>query len=359
MGHPKYGAGGQPGMDSTIFLFLVQDGITNGALYGLLGIATVLVFAVTRIIFVPQGEFVTYGALTLALLDTGRTPGTIWLLIGFGVTAFLVEMWLSRHVMNSGRILREGAVKILLPCLIAVAAIWLAPIQLPPWANLLLTLAIIAPMGPYLYTIAFRPVAEASVLTLFIVAIGVHLSMQGLGLLFFGAEGLRSAPLSNLVLPLGPLMITGQTLAVYILTLVTMASLTVFFNKPLFGKALRATAINRLGARLVGIRTSLAGTIAFLLAAMIGALTGALIAPMTTIYYDTGFLIGLKGFIAAIIGSLASYPVTVIAAIIVGLAEAFASFFASQYKEVIVFTLIIPVLIWLSFTSHHVEEEDS
>ena len=184
-------------MDSTILLFLLQDGITNGALYGLLGIATVLVFAVTRIIFVPQGEFVTYGALTLALLDTGRVPGTIWLLIGFGVLAFAVELWTSRHELDTRRITREALTKIVLPCIIALAVLWLAPMKLPPWANLLITLAIVTPMGPYLYTIAFRPVAEASVLTLFIVAIGVHLSMQGLGLLFFGAEGLRAAPLSD------------------------------------------------------------------------------------------------------------------------------------------------------------------
>ena len=345
-------------MDSTILLFLLQDGITNGALYGLLGIATVLVFAVTRIIFVPQGEFVTYGALTLALLDTGRVPGTVWLLISFGLAAFVVEMVMSRHELNARRILHQALLKIALPCAIALTAYLLAPAKLPPWANLLLTLAIVMPMGSYLYTVAFRPVAEASVLTLFIIAIGVHLFMQGLGLLFFGAEGLRATPISAASLPVGPLVITGQTMAVYALTLVTMVGLTVFFNKPLFGKALRATAINRLGARLVGIRTSLSGSIAFILAALIGALTGALQAPMTTIYYDTGFIIGLKGFIAAIIGSLSSYPLTVAAALLVGIAEAFASFFASQFKEVIVFTLIIPVLVWLSLSSHHTEEEE-
>ncbi len=78
------------------------------------------------------------------------------------------------------------------------------------------------------------------------------------------------------------------------------------------GKALRATAVNRLGARLVGIRTTLSGQIAFLLASVIGAISGILIVPITTLYYDTGFLIGLKGFIAAIIGGLVSYPLTAV-----------------------------------------------
>ena len=72
----------------------------------------------------------------------------------------------------------------------------------------------------------------------------------------------------------------------------------------------------------------------------------------------TGFLIALKGFVAAIIGGLASYPVAALGALIVGLLEAFASFWASAYKEVIVFTLIIPVLLWRSLNSRHVEEEE-
>jgi branched-subunit amino acid ABC-type transport system permease component len=91
---------------------------------------------------------------------------------------------------------------------------------------------------------------------------------------------------------------------------------------------------------------------------MIGAFSGVLIAPITTIYYDTGFLIGLKGFVGAIVGGLGSYPLAAAGAVLVGLLEAFSSFWASAFKEVIVFTLIIPVLVWRSLTTHHVEEEE-
>jgi branched-chain amino acid transport system permease protein len=91
---------------------------------------------------------------------------------------------------------------------------------------------------------------------------------------------------------------------------------------------------------------------------MIGAFSGILIAPITTIYYDTGFLIGLKGFVGAIVGGLASYPIAAAGAILVGLLEAFSSFWASAFKEVIVFTLIIPVLVWRSLTTRHVEEDE-
>ena len=139
---------------------------------------------------------------------------------------------------------------------------------------------------------------------------------------------------------------------------VLVLALFVFFGRTMIGKALRATAINRVGARLMGIPTGLAGDVSFALAALIGAISGLLIAPITTVYYDTGFLIGLKGFVAAIVGGLASYPLALAGAILVGLLEAFSSFWASAYKEVLVFTLIIPVLWWRSRNSHHVEEEE-
>src|SRR5262249_29414941 len=163
--------------------------------------------------------------------------------------------------------------------------------------------------------------------------------------LFFGAEGLRGPPLSTAAFTVGDLRFTGQSIAIYAVTIAFIVALWLFFGMTLMGKALRATAVNRLGARLVGIRTTLSGQIAFLLAAVIGAISGILIVPITTLYYDTGFLIGLKGFIAAIIGGLVSYPLTAIAALIVGIVEAFSSFYASNFKEVIVFTLIIPVLV--------------
>ena len=345
-------------MDSTILLFLLQDGLSNGAIYALLGLATVLVFAVTRIIFVPQGEFATYGALTLAMFDAGRTPGVIWLGVAMGLLGMASDLWLARGALTARVCLESLLRTTALPVLAAIAAILIAPTKPAPWLSVLITLAIVVPMGPNLYRIAFRPLAESSVLTLFIAAIGVHFTMTGLGLIFFGAEGLRAKPLSTLVLPVGPLIVTGQILFVYAATLVSMIGLALFFGRTLAGKALLATAMNRLGARLVGVRTEVAGRLAFTLAALIGALSGVLIAPMTTIFYDTGFLIGLKGFIAAIIGALVSYPVTALAAVIVGIIEAFASFYASNYKEVVVFTLIIPVLLWLSFSHGPADAEE-
>src|SRR5512140_579962 len=87
-------------MDSSIASILLLDGVTNGAIYALLGLATVLVFAVTRVIFIPQGEFVAYGALTLAILQTGKVPGTVWLLLILAVVAAMMNAsaeWRRSH----------------------------------------------------------------------------------------------------------------------------------------------------------------------------------------------------------------------------------------------------------------------
>src|SRR3569832_3010421 len=81
-------------------LFLLQDGITNGAIYALLGLALVLVFAVTRVILIPQGEFVTYGALTYATLASGQVPGTARLAVVMGIVAFAFDLAMRRRALR-------------------------------------------------------------------------------------------------------------------------------------------------------------------------------------------------------------------------------------------------------------------
>src|SRR6476659_2481496 len=339
-------------------LFLVQDGITNGAIYALLGLALVLVFADPRGILSPQGEFVTYGALGYAMLCVGKVPGTAWLAVALGIAAFALDLFAARRALHLKRIGRAFALNIVFPLAVLALVYLLASPKTPIAVNIVLALLIVAAIGLFLYRLAFQPLAHTSVLVLWIASVGCHLALQGLGLVFFGAEGMRGPALSSAALTLGPLRFTGQSIAVYSITVAFIVALWLFFGFTLMGKALRATAVNRLGARLVGIRTTLSGQIAFLLASVIGAISGILIVPITTLYYDTGFLIGLKGFIAAIIGGLVSYPLTAMAALLVGSVEAFSSFYASNFKEVIVFTLIIPVLVLRSLTAPAVEEEN-
>lgn len=345
-------------MDLQIALLLGQDGITNGAIYALLSLALVLVFAVTRVIFIPQGEFVAFGALTLASFQAGKTPGTLWLLIGAGVLVALVDIAVAMRTGTLRRIPRVIGWNLIYPALAAAAVFLLKPGELPLIAQVVLALALVVPLGPMVYRLAYQPLAEASVLVLLVVSVAVHLALVGLGLLFFGAEGSRTPAFSDASFELGLVKVNGQTLWVLGASFLLIVGLFLFFERTIYGKALRATAMNRTGARLMGISTVMAGKLSFLLAALIGAFSGILIAPITTVYYDTGFLIGLKGFVGAIVGGLASYPIAAAGAILVGLLEAFSSFWASAFKEVIVFTLIIPVLVWRSLTTRHVEEDE-
>ena len=345
-------------MDMSIALILSQDGITNGAIYALLALALVLVFAVTRVIFIQQGEFVAYGALTLAMMQSGVLPATVWMLVAMGALVTVLDGGLALKAGQGRRAASVAGWNLGYPLALAAVVGGLAVKELPLAVQVLLTLAIVVPMGPMMYRLMYQPIASAPVLVLLIVSVALHIAMVGLGLLFFGAEGQRTPAFSEFSLELGPLMVSAQTLWVVVVSVLLIVALYQFFERTLYGKALRATAINRVGAQLMGISPTLAGKLTFFLAAFIGALSGVLIAPITTIYYDTGFLIGLKGFVAAIIGGLASYPLAAVGALAVGLLEAFASFWASAYKEVIVFTLIIPVLLWRSLAARHVEEEE-
>jgi branched-chain amino acid transport system permease protein len=344
-------------MDLQIALLLAQDGIVNGAIYALLALALVLVFAVTRVIFIPQGEFVAYGALTLASLQAGNTPGTLWLLLALGLAVAVLDAPAAWR-LGKRRLARLLGWQLVYPAAVAGVLLGLSPQDWPMGLQALLALAVVVPLGPQMYRLAYQPIAEAPVLILLIVSVALHLALVGLGLLFFGAEGSRTSAFSELSLDIGGLTITGQSLWVVGASALLIIALYVFFERSLYGKALRATAINRAGARLMGISTTLAGKLSFLLAAAIGALSGILIAPITTVYYDTGFLVGLKGFVGAIVGGLVSYPIAAAGALLVGLLESFSSFWASAFKEVIVFTLIIPVLVWRSLTTRHVEEEE-
>jgi branched-chain amino acid transport system permease protein len=345
-------------MDFSIASILLLDGLTNGAVYALLGIATVLVFTVTRIIFIPQGEFVAYGALTLAIFQTGHVPGTVWLLLLLAALAAARETggrW--QHHRQILPALKAGLKTLVLPALIAGVSIWAAPQQLPLIAQAALSVAIVTAYGPLVYRVAYQSLESASPLVLLIVSVGVHLAMTGLGLLFFGAEGFRNPPFWDLRLTVGPVLLTGQTIITALATLALIVLLWLTFERSLLGKALRATAVNRTGARLMGISSHVSGQLTFTMAAFIGALSGLLIGPTTTVFYDSGFLIGLKGFVAAVAAGLASYPGSLVAALFVGIIEAFGSFYASAFKEVIVFTLILPVLLFRSLRSGHSDEE--
>jgi branched-chain amino acid transport system permease protein len=334
-------------MDSFIFFALLQDGVTTGAIYLLLAIGLLIVFSVTRVIFVPQGDLLAFGALTAASLQSGHVPGTLWLLDGMSALALLASL---RRGAWRGAI-AWGAY----PFVLTLASRLLAPWQQPA-VSILLALAIITPMGPLIWRFAFRPVADASVLALLIIAMALHFVLSGLGLVFFGPEEASAPTLTDASFDFGQLNVSGQSICVLASCAILVAGLRWFFGATIHGKALRAAASDRLGARLVGIDAGASGALAFALAAFIAALAGVLIGAITPLSYDSGFDIGLKGFVAAIMGGLASFPLAAAGAVLVGVLESLGSFWASAYRDVIVFTLLIPVLVWLSLRAGSDEE---
>jgi branched-chain amino acid transport system permease protein len=345
-------------VDSTILWTLVADGIVNGTIYALLAIGLVLVFVVTRVILLPQGIYVSFAALTLNQFQRGSKPGTVGLLLVLGLAAFVIDLLRRRSRITwswfGWRVLGDLAY----PALMYVLVVSLIPLKPSMAIQVLLTCMLITPLGPYLYRLAFQPLERASVLTLLIASIGVYLALNVLGLVFFGPEGFIADPLSSASFDLSGVVISGQSVIMVSVSLILMLLFWLFFDRTLLGKAMRAVAVNRVGARLVGIPISQAGEIAFALSSLIGAVSGVLMASVTMVYYDTGFVIGLIGFVAAIIGGLGSYPLAVAGAIFIGLLQSFAAFWNSNYQQVVVFTTLIPVLLLRSLRPPAVEEDE-
>jgi branched-chain amino acid transport system permease protein len=342
-----------------VALILAIDGIANGAVYLLAGIGLVLIFSVTRVVFVPFGDIAAFAALTLAAFETDRLPPTIAMVAVLAVLAVLVEVGSLARRGEYARIPRAVAFWGFLPAIPCALAWMAARPDMPPAVHIAAAVLLVVPLAPLVARIVFQPIADASVLVLLIVSLALHFLLSGLGLLFFGPEGSRTSPLASGSVTLGEgYTVSGQVILMVASAIVLSGLFFLVFEHTVTGKALRATAVNRVGARLVGIRPARTALLAYGCASLLGGLIGVLIAPVTTMYYDSGFIIGLKAFVAAIIGGLVSYPLTAIGGLAVGLVESFASFWSGALKDVIVFSLLIPVLLLRSFLTVHAEDDD-
>ncbi|MEN2981434.1 MAG: branched-chain amino acid ABC transporter permease [Thermus sp.] len=325
-------------MDATILGFLLLDGLQNGVVYGLLALSLVLVFAVTRVILVPIGELLMFAPLSLVWLLEGKLPGTLWLALALGGAWALLARGREALLPVGGGL---GVALLLLLALRAPALAYPAAV------------ALVVYLGAATYRVFFQPMREATVLSLLIMAVGLHVAYMGLGLVFFGPEQFRPRPLLEGEILVG---LSRQGGLVLLFALLAVVGLYLFFRQSLFGKALLAAAENRLGARLSGISPQEAGMVAFAIASLLAALSGLLLAPLINAAYFMGFMLGLKGFVAAILGGLMSYPVAFLGALLVGFFESFTSFYASAYKEALVFLLLVPALFYQSLRARAVEE---
>ncbi len=260
-------------MDLQIALLLAQDGIVNGAIYGLMALALVLVFSVTRVIFIPQGEFVAFGALSMAALQAGRVPATLWLLLALaGAGAAWSSCWRWQRGARGRLGLDAGLDAWLLPLRRRRAGARPAA-RVAGSARRLATLLVVVPLGPLLYRLAYRPLADATRADAADRLGGAARRagrpraavLRRRGLAHAGRSRTRGFDLGG---------IAGQRAVAGGRRRHRRAGgrrCSLFFERSIVGKALRATAMNRVGARLMGIPTELSGDLSFALAALIGA----------------------------------------------------------------------------------------
>ncbi len=275
------------------FLQFLFSGLTVGAIYALVGLGFSIIYNASHVINFAQGEFVMIGGMA-----------TVSLMAGSGMPMVLA---------------------IPLAIMIAVA------------------------VGLALEKFAIEPAREASVVTLIIITIGASIFVRGTVEVVLGKDFYRLPAFSGDE----PIHIAGATLHPQSLWVigglaVVVAALGWFFGRTLLGKAMLATAHNRLGAQLVGIEVRLILLLSFGLSAGLGALAGILVTPITLTRYDIGIMLGLKGFCAAVLGGLGSGTGAIVGGLVVGIAEQMAAgYLSSAYKDVVAFAIILGVLVFM------------
>jgi len=273
----------------------------------------------------------------LQFLFSGVTVGATYALAALGFTL----IYNASHVINfaQGEFIMLGG----------MLSVFFSQAGLPMPLALGLAIAVPALVGMVLEKLAIEPVMGAETVTLIIITIGASLVIRGLVQVWLG-KGTFSLPAFS---GEKPILVLGATLMPQSLWVLGVSALVVlalgyFFKYTLYGKAMLATSYNRGAAQLVGIHTGGVLLVSFALSAAVGALGGILLTPITLTSYDTGILLGLKGFVAAVVGGLGNGLGAVLGGLLVGVMEAMgAGYISSAYKDAIPFVLILLILFFL------------
>jgi branched-chain amino acid transport system permease protein len=276
-------------------------------------------------------------AQLLQFLFSGVTVGATYALAALGFTL----IYNASNVINfaQGEFIMLGG----------MLAVLFTQAGLPLPAALLLAVLVPAVVGVLIEKLAIEPVKGAETVTLIIITIGASLVIRGLVQVFLG-KGTHSLPAFSGDAPIEILGATlmPQSLWVLGVTAVVVVVLWYFFNRTLTGKAMLATSFNRVAAELVGINTNGVLFMSFAMSAALGAMGGILITPITLTSYDVGIMLGLKGFVAAVLGGLGNGLGAVVGGLLVGVLEAMgAGYLSSAYKDAIPFVLILFILFFM------------
>lgn len=224
-----------------------------------------------------------------------------------------------------------------------------AMLGLPFPAAFLLVVAAATLVGALFERAAYRPIRHGDNATFLVATIAASVTIRNVAQNIWGSVPFAyNEPFGRRVLKFGELVVLPQHLFILAFTLVLVGLLWFFFFRTRLGKMMRATAQDRQTARLLGIRVARIGTVTFMMAGSIGALAGVLVAPIYFVNLDMGFTIGLKAFVASIIGGWGSVPGAIVGGVMLGLVEQVATgYISSAYKDAFAFLVLIFFLIFL------------
>lgn len=271
---------------------LIFSGLTIGSIYALIAIGFVITYNITGVLNLAQGEFAMLGALI---------------------------------------------------CISAVS------LGLPKILAVLVSVVLVFLIGALFERVAIYPARHSSASTMIIITIGVSIALRGAALFIWGTDP-RSLPSFTEGEPLNILgaVIQPQSLWAIGVSLASLLGMYLFFEKTFTGKAVTACMINGFAARLMGIRPEKMSLISISISAALGAIGGIIIAPISGASYNMGLMLGMKAFIAAVIGGLSNAPAAIAGAMMIGLLESFTEgLWTSGFKDAISFTGLLLVLFFL------------
>lgn len=270
----------------------------------------------------------------LQFLISGLTVGAVYALVALGFTL----VYHASDVVNFA----QGEF-VMLGGMVTVFA-YAAGVPLPLAALVAVIVAVV--VGLLLYWLAIAPARGASAVSLIIITIGASILLRGAAQIVFDKQ-FHKLPAFSGDTPIHLLGAVIQPQSLWVLGGAALVVLTLYYvmERTLIGKAVVATAANRLAARLVGVNVATVMALAFGGSAAIGAIAGILITPITLTSYDVGTLLALKGFAAAMLGGMGNPLGAVIGGLLLGLLESFgAGYVSSTYKDAIAFIVILAVL---------------
>lgn len=271
----------------------------------------------------------------MQFIFSGLTSGAIYALIALGFSVVNNTMGIVNFVQVDF---------VSLGGMLMFSALFGAGLPMVP--GLLLAVAGVALVAMLVERFGLRPSRSNHELVLIFLTIGISIILRGAMKLIWGKNRMALPPLS----PDEPIIIFGasvlpQALWIMGLTVIAIGLLTWFFYRTSLGLSMRAVASNPTAAAVIGIPAGRVRLTSYAVAGSLGGLAGVLVTPITTLNYDVGVLLGLKGFAAAILGGFGSFPGAILGGVGLGLLESLsAGYLSSAYKDVVAFVVLLLVL---------------